>query len=516
MKLFSELIKNLDQSKDKTYQINLIRNYFNSASDSDKLWALFFLAGKKLKKTVDVQSVKTWSIEIAGIEDWLFEESNKLTGDISETAALLITQQHEGTDRNFSHLLDEIEKFQNFKPEKKKEFVLEKWGRLNQIENTVFNKLILGNSLNVVSEPVLLEVLTAFGNDDISILKQRINSDWNPKTISFEDLLNAKNKKNEKVKQLKFPEFKRLKNNLQELGKPTDWIAEIIPDGFNCFIQKEKGDLFVFSENGLNVTHWFPEIQLLVNSISDQSILMAKVISEKNYEKNIRIRSESKTLTKEKLKDNPIQFLIFDALQLNGKNLNSDRLSNRLKLLGKEIEKINRKNLIKESDKIVFKTWIDLKKNLNGSTFLFRKKSGLINEENTGFVFLPEVDLKKINAVLIYAEKEKESFSNLFSVFSFAVKDELNQLVTILKTKINLEENEMKLIQEFIKENTIEKFGPVRTVKPDLIFEISFGGFYESKRHKSGMVLNSPSVTEWKKSASVNQISTLSEIRKSI
>ena len=118
-----------------------------------------------------------------------------------------------------------------------------------------------------------------------------------------------------------------------------------------------------------------------------------------------------------------------------------------------------------------------------------------------------------IDAVLIYAQKGHGRRSNLYTDYTFAVKDG-DKLVTFTKAYSGLTDKEFNEIDAFVKSNSIEKFGPVRTVKPELVFEIAFEGIAASSRHKSGVALRFPRMSRWRKDKKADEINTLEDLQK--
>ncbi len=123
-----------------------------------------------------------------------------------------------------------------------------------------------------------------------------------------------------------------------------------------------------------------------------------------------------------------------------------------------------------------------------------------------------KIDPLVIDCVLIYAQKGSGRRSNLYTAYTFAVKDG-DELVTFTKAYSGLTDKEFAQIDSFIKRNSLEKFGPVRTVKPQLVFEIAFEGIAASNRHKSGVALRFPRMNRWRKDKTVDEINTLDDLK---
>ena len=125
------------------------------------------------------------------------------------------------------------------------------------------------------------------------------------------------------------------------------------------------------------------------------------------------------------------------------------------------------------------------------------------------------MDPLTIDAVMIYAQKGSGRRSSKYTDYTFAVKTD-DGLVTVAKAYSGLTDKEISEITRFVNKNAIEKFGPVRTVKPELVFEIAFEGIAFSNRHKSGVALRFPRISRWRKDKPVDEIDTIEDVKKLI
>ncbi|MGZ8539449.1 MAG: ATP dependent DNA ligase [Chitinophagaceae bacterium] len=124
-----------------------------------------------------------------------------------------------------------------------------------------------------------------------------------------------------------------------------------------------------------------------------------------------------------------------------------------------------------------------------------------------------KIDPLVIDAVMIYAQKGSGRRSNLYTDYTFAVRDG-EKLVSFTKAYSGLTDQEFAQVDNFVKRNSLEKFGPVRTVKPELVFEIAFEGIAASNRHKSGVALRFPRMSRWRKDKKPAEINTLDDLKK--
>jgi DNA ligase-1 len=124
-----------------------------------------------------------------------------------------------------------------------------------------------------------------------------------------------------------------------------------------------------------------------------------------------------------------------------------------------------------------------------------------------------KIDPLTIDAVMIYAQRGHGRRANLYTDFTFAVWDG-EMLVPFTKAYSGLTDKEFGEITNWVKKNTVERFGPVRSVTPHHVFEIAFEGINESKRHKSGVALRFPRISRWRKDKPKEQANTLDDLKR--
>jgi DNA ligase-1 len=146
---------------------------------------------------------------------------------------------------------------------------------------------------------------------------------------------------------------------------------------------------------------------------------------------------------------------------------------------------------------------------------LKQKKSPYHTGRKKGDWWKWKVDPLTIDAVMIYAQKGSGRRSSKYTDYTFAVKKD-DGLVTVAKAYSGLTDKEITEISRWVNQNAIEKFGPVRTVKPELVFEIAFEGIALSNRHKSGVALRFPRIARWRKDKPVDDIDTIESVKQLI
>jgi DNA ligase-1 len=175
-------------------------------------------------------------------------------------------------------------------------------------------------------------------------------------------------------------------------------------------------------------------------------------------------------------------------------------------------------NVLRLSPEVKFTNWDELAKERDRSREFFsegimlkRKNSIYRNGRRRGDWWKWKIDPFTIDAVMIYAMRGHGRRANLYTDYTFAVWDG-EQLVPFTKAYSGLTDEEIKEVDRWVKQNTVERFGPVRSVKPELVFEIAFEGINRSTRHKSGIALRFPRMARWRKDKNASEANTMNDL----
>jgi DNA ligase-1 len=206
-------------------------------------------------------------------------------------------------------------------------------------------------------------------------------------------------------------------------------------------------------------------------------------------------------------------------LEYNNEDWRNRPLEERRKQLQAVLEPLTTSVLIL-SPVVEFNNWNELSalretSRENGAEgFMIKRKSSIYQVgRKVGDWWKWKIDPLVIDCVMIYAEKGSGRRSNLYTAYTFAVRDG-EKLVAFTRAYSGLTDKEFAEVDSFVKRNAIEKFGPVRTVKPELVFEIAFEGIAASNRHKSGVALRFPRINRWRKDKKADEINTLDDLKK--
>jgi DNA ligase-1 len=526
LSLFAELVTLIGASTKTNDKRDALIDYFSTADDKDKVWVIAIFSGRRPRRAVNGTQLATWCVEVADLPFWLFEESYHTVGDLAETIALLLPERAEGTERAAQPLHYYIEQLKILEKQSeavKKAFVLESWRGMNGSERFVFNKLITGGFRIGVSQKLMVNALAKTVKLEPSVIAHRISGGWDPSTVSFDELLSEDAHATDWSKPYPFYlAYAIEEDGLESLGDPADWQAEWKWDGIRGQIIKRNGELFVWSRGEELMTEKFPEYHTLQHLLPEGLVIDGEIIpclEDKPLPfALLQTRIGRKNVTKKQLQEAPIAFFSYDLLEYNGEDWRSRPLSERRAKLEEVIAGINHPTLIL-SPVITYTTWADLaelrktSRDAGAEGFMIKKKSSAYGVgRKRGDWWKWKIEPLTIDAVMVYAQKGAGRRSNLYTDYTFAVKDG-DRLVPFTKAYSGLTDKEFAQVDAFVKRNSLEKFGPVRTVKPELVFEIAFEGIAASARHKSGVALRFPRMLRWRHDKTPEEINTLDDLK---
>jgi DNA ligase-1 len=522
MKNFAALIQSIEISNKTNDKIDAIVEYLNIAPDNDKLWLIALFTGRRPKRPVKSTLIREWALELSGLPEWLFLECYSNVGDLGETISLILPQPLYRIEKTISQWMRELIELGVKTDEEKKAYVLEAWNGLEYNQRFIFNKLIGGGFRIGVSYKLLVNALSKFSGTDESTMMHSIMGKWDPLETEFADLIGGVHVNADNSKPYPFCLAYPIDKPVEELGDPEDWQAEWKWDGIRGQIIKRNNEFFVWSRGEELVTDQFPELQLLAPHLPDGTVIDGEILAVKDGQvlnfNQLQKRLNRKTISKKLLEETPAGFYAYDLLEYEGKDVRDKIFSERRQLLEAVIEKMPF-GYVLLSPVVSFDEWVQLAaireeaRDVNSEGIMLKAKNSIYHSgRKKGDWWKWKINPLSIDAVLIYGQKGSGRRSAFYTDYTFAIRSG-DQLVTIAKAYSGLTDKEIKEVDKFIKANSLEKFGPVRTVKPELVFEIGFEGIAESNRHKSGVALRFPRILRWRKDKKADEINTIDDLK---
>lgn len=526
MRRFAALIEQLDSTNKTNQKVAALTQYFMAAPKEDALWAVALLSHRRPSRPVTTTLMRQWAAELAQLPEWLFEESYHIVGDLAETIALLIQQEAQGTPPSLSQCIEEIIALKPKEEEQKKAYILQRWQSFNNFERFVFNKILTGGFRIGVSQKLMTRALSKAVEMDENVLAHRLMGQWSPQTTTFDALILQPNPEDQISQPYPFFLAHGLEEGFQEKEKAKDWSIEHKWDGMRAQLIIREGKHFLWSRGEELITDKFPELGLLATHLPNGTVVDGELLPFKDGKignfNALQKRIGRKTVSQKLQNDIPIVIMLYDLLEWEGKDIRSWPLHKRQALLAELFQHHQGDGIpLLLSETMQFSRWDDIaierekaaEKQSEGLMLKKRESTyGVGRKKGTWWKW--KSDPKTIDAVLTYAMRGHGRRTNLYTDYTFALW-EGDQLVTFAKAYSGLTDAEIKKVDQFVKQNTLERFGPVRQVKPALVFEISFEGIAASSRHKSGVAVRFPRILRWrhdKKIADANSLKDLKQL----
>jgi DNA ligase-1 len=523
MKRFTALYAAIDQSTKTTVKITALARYFQEAPEADRLWCVALLSGRRPKRAITTARLREWAAERAGIPLWLFEESYPIVGDLAETIALVLPPPTRAHEDSLTDWIARLRALDHADEATRKTAVLDAWDRMPAHERLVFNKLLTGGFRVGVSRKLMTRALAQATGRDEAELAHRLMGDWTPDTTDWHALIEAPDAGADLSRPYPFCLAHGLEDDPDTLGDPCDWLAEWKWDGIRGQLIARGGEHFVWSRGEELMTDRFPELARARDFLPDGTVLDGEIVAWDGAQpmpfNALQKRIGRKTVPKKLLKDAPVILLAYDLLEQAGRDLRNTPFEARRTALEALLNDLPDEAPLRPSPLVPGTTWSELGRIRDTARdaraeglMLKRRASPYHAGRKKGDWWKWKLDPLTIDAVMIYAQQGHGRRANLFTDFTFAVRDG-NDLVPFAKAYSGLTDDEFRKITQWVRRNTLQRFGPVRQVRPEHVFEIAFEGIHESPRHKSGVALRFPRMKRWRHDKPVNEANTMDDLR---
>ncbi len=522
MKRFTQLFLDLDRTTKTNEKVALLKAYFLTAPAEDKLWALALFTGRRPPRSFKTAQIHAWALEKANIPEWLYRESYNSVGDMAETIALLLPVAPSASDKTLSEWFHALAAMSRASDEEKKHFIFSAWEHFSPHQIFVFNKLIMGSFRIGVSQTLVVRAIAESVQQEPAIITHRIMGDWDPFKTTFHELIVHENVNDQFSRPYPFYLAYAVDGSVDTLGNAEDWFAEWKWDGIRAQVVVRNSELYIWSRGEELITDKFPELNVFLTLLPQGTVLDGEIVCFKDKKPMpfnvLQTRIGRKNVSKKILEEAPVVFIAYDLLELQGDDMRVKPQRERRAAL-EQLYAQNDHNVFKLSALLEFNSWDELKTlhtlsraNVAEGFMIKRKEATYRTGRKKGDWWKWKINPLSVDAVLIYAQKGHGRRTEFYSDYTFAVWDN-DKLVPFAKAYSGLTDEEIRQVDHFVKQNTIEKFGPVRSVKPTLVFEIGFEGINASPRHKSGIAVRFPRMLRWRKDKPVEEADTLQNLR---
>lgn len=523
MRHFACLYAALDETTATNEKIAALVAYFAGAPARDAAWAVHFLSGRRPKRLVSSGKLRRWAAEAAGIPDWLFEESYQAVGDLAETITLLLPATAVSSELPLSYWVEErLLPLRDEDQDGQREVMVRSWGELDTRERFVWNKLITGSFRVGASQRLVIRALAELSGVVEGVVAHRLMGAWDPTPEFFQRLTAADTRDADVSRPYPFFLAHPLEVELATLGDSGDWIAEWKWDGIRAQLIRRAGRTFLWSRGEELLAGRFPEVEETGALLPDGTVIDGELLPWVDAGPlpfaQLQRRIGRKNLGRKILDEVPVVLVGYDLLEEGGTDLRSLPLSERRRRLAALVEAVPGGRLIL-SPAVDALDWEGVARARQGARevgaeglMLKRLSSAYGVGRRRGDWWKWKVDPFTVDAVLIYAQPGSGKRAGLFTDYTFGIWED-NHLVPFAKAYSGLTDEEIRKVDAFVRRNTLEKFGPVRTVKPELVFELHFEGIQHSTRHKSGIAVRFPRMARWRTDKKAEEADTIETVR---
>jgi DNA ligase-1 len=521
MERFSRLYEALETTTSTNAKIAELKNYFAASDAQDAAWAVFFLSGSRIKRLLGGARLLEWLIEESDLPPWLVEECYTAVGDLAETISLLIPGQSAEEDLSLAYWLSErILPLRELDVEEQKARVISWWHRLDRRQCFLLNKMLTGSLRVGVSKILVVRALAELSGIERTVIAHRLTGHWQPTAEFYRTLISPDYE--EQLSSRPYPFFlaSPLDKKPQALGDVADWLAEWKWDGIRAQLIRRNGQISLWSRGEDLVNEQFPEIIAAAEAVPDGTVLDGEILV---WQDGVRPFAElQKRLGRKKLSDKllqqfPVVFLAYDLLEWEGIDQRANPLAERRRRLSELVARLPDVFILSQT--VEASSWDALSTRRAQSRdyrveglMLKRLSSSYGTGRQKGDWWKWKIDPHTIDAVMIYVQAGHGRRASLFTDYTFAVWQD-DQLVPVAKAYSGLSNEEIERLDRWIRRNTIERFGPVRSVKPTHVFELAFEGISYSSRHKSGVALRFPRISRWRSDLAIKDADTLEQVQ---
>jgi DNA ligase-1 len=527
MKRFAALYRALDEASGTLEKTALIERYLRSVSTHDAAWGVYILLEKR-KPILSPATLRARCVELCAIAPWLMDECREHVGDTAETVALLLkscamcapnsthaereasasTDPTRESEQSLWQWMEQLLVKLSKKDEELQRTLLKHWwSQLSSDDCYVLNKILTGAMRVGVSEGLVLRALSNALSVDQAVVQHGLTGDWTPSAGLFARL-QGKEGSVDPSKPYPFQLAHPLESGVIE--DVTQWQVEHKWDGIRAQFIKRNGEIFIWSRGEELVTQQFVELHPELHRLADGTVLDGELIVWDTATSTpapfalLQTRLQRKKVTASLIATAPTRVIAYDLLELDGVDLRSLPLRARRERLEHLLDNLSL-DLISLSPTLTAPDVASLEVLRSGARIagaeglmLKHKDSAYTAGRTRGVWWKHKIAPMTLDAVLIYAQAGSGRRANLFTDYTFALRQD-GEWVSFAKAYSGLTDDELQELDGWIRRHTVEKHGPIRVLEPVQVFELAFEGISRSTRHKSGLAVRFPRIVRWRK-----------------
>ncbi|MCC5956594.1 MAG: cisplatin damage response ATP-dependent DNA ligase [Natronohydrobacter sp.] len=511
---FADLLERLAFTPRRNLKLAHLVQYFATTPDPDRGYALAALTGDLDLRTVTPSLLRGLVAERVDAE--LFALSYDFVGDLAETIALIWPDAPDGTPPALSTLVHELRDTPKTQLPAR---IIARLDSLPPAHRYAYLKLATGGLRVGVSARLARQAVADYGRLDLTEVEEL----WHGLTPPYESLFHWAENGPKPVNAARAP-FRPVMlstaTDPEALAAltPAEYIAEWKWDGIRVQAVSDQGTRRLYSRTGDDISRAFPDLldALDFDGVIDGELLVRRGDQIGSFN-DLQTRLGRKTVSAKLRASHPAALRAYDLLIWQGTDLRDLPLTMRRAMLETALTTLDPAR-IDASPLLPFTTWGDLARlraappdPVIEGLMIKHRASPYLAGRIKGHWFKWKRDPMRVDAVLIYAQRGHGKRSGYYSDFTFGVWDK-GQLVPVGKAYFGFTDAELKELDRFVRNNTTDRFGPVRAVKPEMVVEVAFEGLNRSPRHKSGLAMRFPRIARIRTDKPAQEADTLASL----
>ena len=566
MKRFAQLFAQLDASASTAAKLQALQQYLAQAEPADAAWAVYFLSGGKPRRLVRTALLRELAADLAGLPQWLFEASYQAVGDLAETIAHVLPPSAAADDTPLAQwVIERLLPLRGLSEDEQRQRIASQWQQLQPVGVFLWVKLAGGGFRVGVSRALVQRALAVHAGLPPALMAQRMmgytDASKLPDASVYTALLAPQGALPTKDQGQPYPFFlahawgaEPAQAGQNEPGPIAHWQIEWKYDGVRAQLVRRSGQTWLWSRGEELLNEAFPEVLAQAQALPDGVVLDGELLVWQDQGPapfaQLQQRLGRKRLDSALLARSPVVFLAYDLLEQAGQDLRDLCLRERRARL----EALLHERPMALSPVLQPTQWSDLDPwrqmaRARGVEGLMLKHLdstyGVGRVKRSGLWLKWKIDPLVIDGVLIYAQAGHGRRALLYSDYTFAVwnrppqdaaqvqsvieaiarreplpvvaglplAEQPLQLVAFAKAYSGLSDEQLRQVDALVNRTVIDKFGPVRSVRPSLVVELAFEGILPSKRHKSGIALRFPRIARLRTDKPVHEAGTLADLQ---
>jgi len=532
MEAFARLYAELDSTTSTHAKLAALVRYFHAAPPQDAAWAVYFLAGGRPRQPVPTRVLREVAMDAAGLPAWLFDECYLAVGDFAETLAHVLPPPGTLTTAGLAQWMRErVLPLRGLARDAVAARLRDDWRELDWWGRFLHGKLCAGGFRVGVSRQLVTRALADVAAVDPKVVAARLigytGVDRTPSADDFAALV-APSGENEHTGARPYPFFlaQPLLAPVETLGAPGDWLVEWKWDGIRAQLVRRDATTHLWSRGEELITERFPELQAAGDALPDGTVLDGEIVALAGGEvasfAALATRIGRKHVSPKTLADAPAAFVAYDVLEAGGVDLRSVPQALRRERLAALVARhggrtLRLSPLVERDDWDGYAELRAQSRSRGVEGFMLKRRDARYGVGRTADAWWKwKVDPMSVDAVLVYAQRGHGRRASLYTDYTFAVWDARSgtrALTPFAKAYSGLTDDEIRDVDRIVRGTTIEKFGPVRSVTPTLVFELGFEGIARSARHKSGIAVRFPRILRRRLDKRIEEADTIEALQ---